>query len=46
VALAVVRRGVEEGHADEAVLEKLEDKVKRAMWFPDYRPIRFEPMWD
>jgi malic enzyme len=46
VALAVVRRGVEEGHADEAVLEKLEDKVKRAMWFPDYRPILFEPMWD
>ncbi|MGD2217105.1 MAG: NAD-dependent malic enzyme [Gemmatimonadales bacterium] len=43
VACAVVRRAVEEGHADRAVLADLEDHVAAAMWFPEYRPIRYEP---
>lgn len=43
VALAVIRRAVSEGHADERVLEDLEGTVNRAMWFPRYRPIRYEP---
>ncbi len=43
VACAVIRRGVEEGHADERVLENHEERVKKAMWFPEYRPIRYEP---
>ena len=43
VACAVIRRGVTEGHAAPAVLNGLEDTVSRAMWFPRYRPIRYEP---
>ena len=43
VACAVIRRAVAEGHADAAVLTNLEDNVRRAMWFPEYLPIRYEP---
>jgi len=43
VACAVIRRAVAEGHADAGVLDDLEEKVRRGMWFPEYRPIRYEP---
>jgi malic enzyme len=43
VACAVIRRAVREGHADEAALLGLEETVRRAMWFPEYLPIRYEP---
>jgi len=41
VACAVVRRGVEQGHAEPSTLENLEDRVRQAMWFPEYLPIRY-----
>jgi malate dehydrogenase (oxaloacetate-decarboxylating) len=43
VACAVIRRAVAEGHADADVLVDLEDTVRRAMWFPEYLPMRYEP---
>ncbi|HXQ20928.1 MAG TPA: NAD-dependent malic enzyme [Candidatus Acidoferrales bacterium] len=43
VACAVIRRAVAEGHADAEVLVGLEQTVQRAMWFPEYLPIRYEP---
>jgi malic enzyme len=43
VACSVVRRAVEEGHAEEEALEDLEERIANAMWFPEYRPIRYEP---
>lgn len=43
VACAVVRRAVEDGHAERSMLADLEQKVARAMWRADYRPIRYEP---
>lgn len=43
VACAVLKRAVEQGHADENVLVDLEQKVKDAMWFPEYKRIRYEP---
>jgi malate dehydrogenase (oxaloacetate-decarboxylating)(NADP+) len=43
VACAVIRRAVEEGHADESVLTNLEDRVEKAMWSPEYCPIRYRP---
>jgi malate dehydrogenase (oxaloacetate-decarboxylating)(NADP+) len=43
VACAVVKRAVEEGHAEEEALEDLEARIEKAMWFPEYRPIRYEP---
>jgi malate dehydrogenase (oxaloacetate-decarboxylating) len=42
VACATVRRAVAQGHADEEVLEELEETVRRAMWVPEYLPIRYE----
>ena len=42
VACATIRRAVAEGHADPEILEHLEKTVERAMWFPEYLPIRFE----
>ena len=42
VACAVIKRAVDEEHADEEVLIKLEETVERAMWFPKYLPIRYE----
>jgi malic enzyme len=43
IACAVVRRGVREGHADPQQLERLEQRVRAAMWFPEYLPFRAEP---
>jgi malic enzyme len=43
VACAVIRRAVAEGHASAGILSGLEETVSRAMWFPDYRPIRYAP---
>jgi malic enzyme len=43
VACAIIRRAVAEGHAAPVMLNGLEDTVSRAMWFPRYRPIRYEP---
>ena len=42
VACATIRRAVKEGHADEEILENLEETVRQAMWIPEYLPIRFE----
>jgi malate dehydrogenase (oxaloacetate-decarboxylating) len=43
VACATIRRAVQEGHADPEILDHLEQTVERAMWYPEYLPIRFEP---
>ena len=43
VACAVVRRAAAEGHAPADIVNGLEEMVSRAMWFPNYRPIRYEP---
>jgi malate dehydrogenase (oxaloacetate-decarboxylating) len=42
VACAAIRRAVEEGHAEEDNLVNLRETVQRAMWFPEYLPVRFE----
>jgi malic enzyme len=42
VACATVRRAVKEGYADEEILEGLEETIRRAMWVPEYLPIRYE----
>ncbi len=42
VACAVIRRAVAEGQTDDRLLDNLEDRVAKAMWTPEYRPIRFE----
>jgi malate dehydrogenase (oxaloacetate-decarboxylating) len=42
VACAVIRRAVREGQAEKSLLEGLEDRVRRAMWFPEYLPLRYE----
>jgi malate dehydrogenase (oxaloacetate-decarboxylating) len=42
VACATIRRAVKEGHADADILENLEKTVERAMWYPEYLPLRFE----
>jgi malate dehydrogenase (oxaloacetate-decarboxylating) len=43
VACAVIRRAVKEGHADASALEHVEKAVERAMWYPEYLPVRYEP---
>ncbi|HPA51074.1 MAG TPA: malic enzyme-like NAD(P)-binding protein, partial [Thermoanaerobaculia bacterium] len=43
VACAVIRRAVAEGLAEPEILNGLEETVRRAMWFPEYLPIRYEP---
>jgi len=43
VACAVIRCAVAEGHAAPAMLDGLEDTVRRAMWVPAYRPVRYVP---
>jgi malate dehydrogenase (oxaloacetate-decarboxylating) len=43
VACATIRRAVEEGHADPEILDNLGTTVERAMWFPEYLPVRYEP---
>jgi malic enzyme len=46
VACAVVRCAIEEGHADKDAQENLEQRIEKAMWFPEYRQIRYErPAW-
>jgi malate dehydrogenase (oxaloacetate-decarboxylating)(NADP+) len=46
VACAVVRCAIEEGHADKDAQENLEERIEKAMWFPEYRQIRYErPAW-
>jgi malic enzyme len=42
VACATVRRAVAEGHADEDILDDLEETIRRAMWSPEYLPVRYE----
>lgn len=42
VALATIRRAVAEGHADPQCLVDMEETVCRAMWFPNYLPVRYE----
>jgi malic enzyme len=42
VACAVIRRAVAEGHASPEILAGLEESVRRAMWFPNYRPLRYQ----
>ena len=44
VAISVIRRAVAEGLADSSVLINLEESVRRSMWFPEYLPIRYEPV--
>lgn len=41
VACAVIRRALAEGHASPGILAGLEETVRRAMWFPKYRPVRY-----
>ena len=43
VACATVEQAVREGHADEEMLEGLEENLRQAMWEPKYLPIRYEP---
>lgn len=42
VAVAVVRRAVEESHAAPKVLHRLESTLQQAMWTPAYLPLRYE----
>jgi malate dehydrogenase (oxaloacetate-decarboxylating) len=42
VACATVRRAVVDGHAEPEILEGLEETIRRAMWIPEYLPIRYE----
>ena len=42
VASAVIRRAIAEGLADPRLLDDLDNTVRRAMWLPNYMPIRFE----
>ncbi|MBN2800785.1 MAG: NAD-dependent malic enzyme [Deltaproteobacteria bacterium] len=42
VACATIRQAVAEGHADKDQLDLLETRVERAMWYPEYLPVRFE----
>jgi malic enzyme len=41
VACAVIRRAVSEGHASAEIPASLEERVGKAMWFPEYRPLRY-----
>lgn len=43
VACAVIKRAVAEGLAEPEILVHLEETVRRAMWYPEYLPIRYEP---
>jgi malic enzyme len=43
VACATIQQAVAEGHAEETLLRNVEQRVRRAMWFPEYLPIRYEP---
>jgi malate dehydrogenase (oxaloacetate-decarboxylating) len=43
VACATIRRVAAEGHAGPEILEDLPRTVERAMWHPEYLPVRYEP---
>jgi malic enzyme len=43
VACAVIREAVKEGHAHEDTLINLEQTVRKAMWYPEYLPVHYEP---
>ena len=43
VASATVIQAVKEGLADEDILENLEQRIKQAMWVPEYLPLRYQP---
>ncbi|MFI5007448.1 MAG: NAD-dependent malic enzyme, partial [Solirubrobacterales bacterium] len=43
VACATIRRAVAEGQASPEILDNLEQTVERAMWLPEYLPVRYEP---
>ena len=43
VACAVINRAVLQGHANPSLLRGLEERSLRAMWRPEYRPLRYEP---
>ena len=43
VACATIRQVVAEGQASPEILEDLERTVERAMWLPEYLPVRYEP---
>lgn len=43
VACATVKQGVEEGYADEDILEDLEENIRQSMWEPKYLPLTYEP---
>ncbi len=40
VACAVIRRAVQQGFADKRLLVNLEQRVRDAMWFPEYLPFQ------
>ena len=40
VACGVIRRAVQDGYADAKLLEGLEERVRAAMWYPEYLPCR------
>jgi len=42
VACATVRQAMAEGFADEEIMDDLERRVQRAMWLPEYQPLRYE----
>ncbi|MCC7014599.1 MAG: NAD-dependent malic enzyme [Planctomycetes bacterium] len=42
IACAVIRRGIEQGHAERSLERGLEERVRRSMWFPQYLPFRSE----
>ena len=42
VASAVIRRAVAQGDASQGILVDLDQTVRRAMWFPEYRPVRYQ----
>jgi malic enzyme len=43
IASAVVRCAVAQGHADPSQLDDLDVRLARAMWRPEYLPLRYEP---
>jgi malic enzyme len=40
VAVAVIKRAIAEGHA--MPMNDIEETVRKAMWFPEYLPVRYE----
>jgi malate dehydrogenase (oxaloacetate-decarboxylating) len=43
VARATIIQAVKDGVADEEVLENIEQRIKQAMWQPEYLPLRYMP---